>query len=191
MIKISKYKEKIMINKYSGAILITGPANEDNHYKKYESLKTKFEKLLVIGNGKIDLLDDEGNGPLQDLYTLNEDNQELFNKGKLLIYLNIHGISKEGEHYLFTSKNSVIPTKYFFELLSKIINSPVDIIFEPCNGKAAIKYANILPTDSKIIFFSEENTSTISPNLDIAMNNIHAHEFSIDLFYSKYLSNIF
>lgn len=48
-----------------------------------------------------------------------------------------------------------------------------------------------MPTYSKIIFFSEENTSTISPNLDTAMNNIHAHEFSIDLFYSKYLSNLF
>lgn len=49
-----------MDNKYIGAILITGPANEGNHYKKYEILKEKFKKLFVIGDGKIDLIDDEG-----------------------------------------------------------------------------------------------------------------------------------
>lgn len=73
----------------------------------------------------------KGNGLLQALYTLKQDNQELFNKGKLLIYLNINGISKEGEHYLITSENSVITTEFFFKLLSKVINSPIDIIFGP------------------------------------------------------------
>ncbi len=175
-----------MTTKYAGAIYIIGPNNENNYNKKIDLLRDKFKKVIVIGNGRIDILDKNGNGPLLDLRNLYKDNPDFLNEDKFLIYVDMHGISIENTYYLGTSIHNPMLTKDFFDFLSAVIKNPMDIIFEPCNGKSALNDINALPLDSEIIIFSEEDKSTIAPNVEIILDMMNINEFSIQNFYNNY-----
>jgi|GEM_PF-4600009 len=103
----------------------------------------------------------------------------------------MHGISIENTHYLGTSIHNLMLTKDFFDFLSAVIKNPMDIIFEPCNGKSALNDINSLPLGSEIIIFLEEDQSTIAPNLEITLDSMDPNEFSISNFYNNYLARMF
>lgn len=181
-----------MQEKYSGAIYIIGPGHENSYEKELEFLNTQFRKVIVIGDGKMDILDSNNEGPLQNLKTLNKDYPELLNEGKILVYIDAHGTAEENEHYIQVNKGGeFFPSKRLFEVLAENINKPMDIIFIPCNGKAALTDISVLPFSSRVIIFSDPEAFTLSTNIIITLEAIANEEFSLDNFYNNYLARIF
>ena len=181
-----------MQEKYSGAIYIIGPGNENSYEKELEFLNAQFKKVVVIGDGKMNILDKNNEGPLQNLKTLNQDYPELLNEGKILVYIDAHGTAEENGHYIQVNKGGeLLPSKRLFEVLAENINKPMDIIFIPCNGKTALTDISVLPLDSRVIIFSDPEADTLSTNIIITLEAIANDEFSLDNFYNNYLARIF
>lgn len=181
-----------MQEEYSGAIYIIGPKDKDNYEQTLPLLKQKFNKLVVIGNGEDDLLDDNGNGPLQDIYSLEQDHPELFDGRKILVYIEYHGTEDNGQHLSLVRKSGdPIQSKAIFDLLSQNIETPMDIIFVPCHGKASLPDINELPIDSRVIIFSDSDKATFSNFPMEALKRLDRDEFSFDGFYNNALKYVF
>lgn len=178
-----------MQEEYSGAIYIVGPDNEDSYDKVSEFLKAKFNKVIVIGDGKNDLIDKNGEGPLKSLIILRQDNP--LNEGKILVYVEAHGIVEDDEHIMLISKEEVIPSRILFEILSENIKNSIDVVFLPCHGKSALKDIEALPLNSRVIIFSDDDKNTYIPNILDLLDNLPNYKFTFDNFYNNYLARMF
>ncbi len=182
----------MMQEEYSGAIYIIGPNRQDHYEKELEYLYSKFKKVIVIGDGESDILDSNNEGPLQKLNTLSQDYPELLNEGKLLVYIGIHGIAEYDGHYLQVNEGEKpFASKKIFEQLAENIKKPIDIIFTPCEGKAALKDISSLPVGSKIIMFSDANNPTFTNNIESVLEALRSDNFTLDGFYNNYLARVF
>ena len=181
-----------MQEKYNVAIYIIGPDLEDRYETDLNFLNAKFNKVIVIGDGKKNILNADGTGPLQKLYTINDDHQELQNAEKVLVYIHAHGTAQNDTHYIITTKEKTIfESKKLFALLAESIKKPIDIIFAPCNGKAALKDIDALPTGSKIIIFSDSDKFTTGVAIHTTISKILSDsKFTLDEFYNNYLTNV-
>lgn len=180
-----------MQEEYSGVIYIIGPGNENSYKKELEFLNTQFKKVIVIGDGKMDIFDNN-EGPLQNLKTLNQDYPGLLNEGKILVYIDAHGTAEEDGHYIKVNEGGeLLLSKKLFEFLVENINKPMDIIFIPCNGKAALRDISVLPLGSRVIIFSDTDSYTLFTNIRVTLDAIVNEKFSLDNFYNNYLARIF
>ena len=181
-----------MQEEYSGAIYIVGPGHEHNYGKDLGFLNSKFKKVVVIGDGEMDILYQNNEGPLQNLKTLSQDYPELLNEGKILVYVSMHGLGEDDGHYVQVGKKwDNFTSKKLFELLAESIKKPIDIIFTSCHGKAALKDIDSLTLGSNIIIFSDADKSTFLSNIASALKAISNDKFSLDNFYNNYLARVF
>lgn len=182
---------QMLEEKYSAAIYIVGPDHKKQYKQNLKFLETKFDKVIVIGDGEHEIYDDNDGGPLLSLKTLEQDYPELANDKKILIFVEAHGIAIDKAHYIQTSKNYIIPSKDLFTLLAENIPRPMDIIFTPCNGKAAYIDIDVLPIDSRVVIFSDSDKNTIHPSIEITLELLTNTTFTLDNFYNNYLAHIF
>lgn len=178
---------------YGLAIYIAGPGTKDDHHKDLNFLNNNFNNVMVIGDGDQGLFDEDGQGILgSSLSELSSDFPELLDQGKILIYTYMHGNVIDGEHVLVAGDDDLAGySKNFFEDLQTYINRPVDIIFHPCHGKAALNVTNNLPDGSNVLIFSEADKSTIYNNIEhsIDLRPIYK-EFTLTGFYDNYLNSL-
>ena len=179
-----------MQEEYSGAIYIIGPNNKDGYEKTLAFFNSKFKKVVVIGDGEMDILNSDGEGPLQNLKTLAQDHPEL-NEGKILVYVDAHGKELDDGHHVQVANDLIFESKKLFALLAENIKKPIDIIFIPCNGKADLVDIDSLTLGSRIIFFSEPDKITNAANVQAALDALSNDNFTFDGFYNNYLARIF
>ena len=167
-----------MREEYSGAIYIIGPDNKKYYEQVSSFLKDRFNNVLIIGDGEGDILDANNEGSLQKLKTIGQNYPKLTNGGKILVYVETHGIAFNNIHYIqIAQNNTVIASKDLFELLSENIKTPIDIIFTPCNGKAALTDIDVLTKDSRVIIFSDSNKITNAQNIASALSMLPKNHF--------------
>lgn len=180
-----------MQEEYSAAIYIIGPGLTESYEIESNFLNTHFDKVITIGDGKNNIITN-GAGELQKLYTLSDDYPELINAGKILVYIIMHGGILDDKHFVKTSKEGWISSAELFKILAETIKTPMDIIFTPCHGKAALKDIDTLPTGSRIMIFSDHDKFTAAVAVHETMNKMLSNdEFTFDGFYNNYLANIF
>lgn len=181
-----------MQEEYSGAIYIVGPESEYRYEDTLNFLNNKFKQVITIGNGAMPILDENDEGPLRKLEALNQDYPELLRTGKLLVYIDIHGTEIDNQHYIQVNNGEdIILSRKLFEMLAENIKMPMDIIFVPCHGKAALQDIEILPEMSRIIIFSDADKITNVANVHIILNALSDDVFSLDKFYNNYLARLF
>ena len=114
--------------------------------KEINNLSKKIDNIVTIGDGEIDIYPESENDPLYKiLNNLRVNNQTEINQSKILVVINMHGITtEESTHVLETSHNTSIASADIFDYLNETINKPMDIIFIPCHGKGALKDINLL-----------------------------------------------
>ncbi|MGB4191223.1 MAG: hypothetical protein WBJ81_01565 [Rickettsiales bacterium] len=181
-----------MQEEYSGAIYIIGPDNEDSYEKTLKFLNAKFNKVIVIGDGKNDLLNENGEGSLEGLITLSQDHPNFINEGKILVYIEAHGIVADNKHAIIINKEgSLLSSRILFKILVENIKSSIDIIFVPCHGKAALKDIETLPLNSRVIIFSDVDQDSYVINILDTLDHLLNHKFTFDIFYNNYLAHMF
>ena len=179
-----------MQEKYSGAIYIIGPGNKSTYKKGLKFLNTQFKKVIVIGDGQMDILDSNNKGPLYNI--IGKDYLGLLNEGRVLVYIDAHGTADENEHYIKVNKDGEpFASKKLFELLAESIKNPMDIIFIPCNGKAALMDVGVLPEMSRIIVFSESDKLTNFSQIEVILDIFSSSKFTLEAFYYNYLVRVF
>lgn len=180
-----------MQKEYSGAIYIIGPDNKKYYKPNLNFLKDRIDNVIVIGDGENDILDSKNEGPLQKIKTIDQDYPELSKEGKVLVYIEAHGVVWDNTHYIQIAKDDVMASKELFKLLAENIKIPIDIIFTPCNGKAALTDINVLPKDSRVIIFSDSDKITNAQNIASTLNTLPKDNFTLNNFYNNYLSGVF
>ena len=176
---------------YNGAIYIIGPDHKKYYKPNLNFLKDRFDNVLVIGDGENDILDTHNEGPLQKIKTIAQDYPEFSNEGKILVYIETHGVAWDNTHYIQTAKDNIIASKELFKLLAENIKTPIDIIFTPCNGKAALTDIDVLPKDSRVIIFSDFDQITNAQNIASTLNTLPKDSFILNNFYNHYLAGVF
>lgn len=178
---------------YGLVIYVAGPGTKDNHQTDLKFLNNNFNNVMVIGDGDQGLFDEDGQGVLsRNLNELSSDFPELLDQGKILIYTYIHGNVINGEHVLIAGDDGLaMYSKGFFKSLQIYINRPMDIIFYPCHGKAALNVANNLPDGSNVLIFSESDKSTLYNNIEHSIDLMPIYkEFTLNGFYDNYLNSL-
>lgn len=173
---------------YDLVIYIIGPDNEFYYQPILDFLVKKNDNVVVIGDGKKELINNENKGELTDV--LNYIKMFfLSSSNNVLVYMHTHGVIQGGEYYL--QLGDLIKTETFFQNFIQQINQPIDLLFFPCHGKAALPYINYLPNDSKAIIFSSEGGSTYALNIFNSFDAmLDLDSFSLEVFYDVYLDHL-
>lgn len=177
---------------YNLAIQISGPKIH-THDQINNVLSRKIQNLVTIGDGNVDLFEENGSLLLRKLTELKDTYKTQINKDKILVILNLHGeMDEQGNHWVFPgSSDNPLPSKLLFKLLSVMIKKPMDIIFTSCQGKGALRDVNSLPEGSRVMIFSDEDKATASIAYQIAFKAMNSVDnFSLESFYDIYLSNL-
>ena len=170
------------------AIYIVGADVKIDYEKEFNFLSSKFDKVIVIGDGDNGIIDID-----ESLQKCSKDNKlELQAAEKVFVYLDAHGAEYNNTHYIYLAKTQEIyKTKELFKLLAENIKKTIDIVFIPCHGKAAMKDIEVLPEGSRIIMFSDHNKLTVSTGISMTLDKMSSiNNFTLDDFYNHYLANV-
>ncbi len=173
---------------YDLVIYIIGPDNEFYYQPILDFLVKKNDNVVVIGDGKKELINNENKGELTDV--LNYIKMFfLSSSNNVLVYMHAHGVIQDGEYYL--QLGGLIKTESFFQNFAQQINQPIDLLFFPCHGKAALPYINYLFNYSKVVIFSREAGFTHPFNIFKSFEAILDLDFfSLEVFYDVYLGHL-
>lgn len=175
---------------YDLAIYIIGPNIIDSDYILDFLIKTTNE-VVVIGDGKTDILvekDNQFTGEFLSVFSqLSLRNYSSIKKP--LVFINAHSEIYNQKYTI--SLGHPLEVEDLFYALNKDIKSPIDIIFAPCHGGLSLPYINILPSNSKILILSNEDSYSYPLDM-INMNQVMSHldSFSLDIFYDYHLAHL-
>ena len=180
-----------MSTNYNSVIILTGTGIKSDTKIIADLFLKKIPNVIQIGNGEIDIVNEDRNLLKETLLSVKTITPNLF-EGRVLVYINMHGINVKDSHYVLINENrSVITSKSVFNIFANYIHNPIDIIFTACNGKGALLDVDVLPSNSRVMIFSDENkNSYFSNHASTFKDMLGIDDFSFDLFYDNYLAHL-
>lgn len=173
------------------AIIITGPKIDLSLEPVTEFFNDKIQNIVMIGDGVNDINSSTNTTLFNALNNFNSTYSTAID-GRVLVFLNMHGTVSDDKHVVQANNDgALLATSALFTFLNQSINKPFDIIFTACHGKAALPDISKLPDGSRIIIFSEEDTSTYANNYIYSFNAMsNMTNFTFEKFYNNYLAHL-
>jgi hypothetical protein len=175
---------------YNNVVVIQGPELKGSLAK---FIKFIHDDVFTIGDGKVSLMDKTGPSLYFDgLQTLSQMKEYTSKETKTLVVIDAHGeIYSDGYHCIILGENIAHYTSNVFLEITTALKKPVDIIFTPCRGGAALNETYLLVSGSRIVILSGADEDTFDNSNQISgqffPNNI---KFSLDTYYDWYLLNL-
>lgn len=177
---------------YNLAIYIAGPRIWNYHKKNIDFLNQHASNVIVIGEIEENKSKQDHSSFQDNLYKVKEYIEKFAQDERVLVYIAAHGIT-DTDLSLIIYLDNVAPcdSNAAFFLLNNVINQPLDIIFTPCHGKAAVKDVSYLPENSRVLFFSDANGYTVFINSIMNQKALFNNtKISLDIYYDNYVANL-
>ncbi len=170
---------------YDQVIIINGNDLKDSVKVQNEFFLKHFKNVQILGDGTSHITIEE----IKSFFdSLNEVPKTISKKALLIIHHHGNVAQFEGDehtsHFLANGEKESYPIRIIFQL----IKQPIDVILASCHSGAAIHDANLLPSGSRLLALTNENTSLTTMIYKNALLTSKAQQFSLkNLYYNTLL----